>query len=484
MDQTARDAPKLVRVQRLDSISLDGREKTYFTDEGYLIDHPILTSVGIFEYKNSDGSVRKELRLPEHVFKKESLQSYRGKPIIVTHSAGVVDKDNVEDETIGTILSDGYQDGGDVRAEIVIHDTDRMRQSGLKELSLGYNLDLIEEPGEWEGQHYDAIQTNIVVNHLALVEVARAGNQARLNIDGSDKEPEEEGGKLDMNGDAKTTPTANGDDLTPEELKEAIAAFKANKAEAAQKPTEPNKDGDPENKEANADNADGGKDCGAVECDTQDNADNADGGKSADDGEESKMDGDSTAESGNTDNQDGATPEQIIDGVIKNKDNRDSDPKKALEQANADIDKMVAVANKLLADKKKADNKDSSEDESKSMNKDSADIEKLVDQRVAIIRIGDKLHMDGIENMDTASAKKAIIGKVYPDIRLDGQTDTYVDCMYDLAVGEVNRKKDVDYQRQQMVGGEAPAGMHTDSADKTMAESARERMIAREGGNE
>lgn len=33
---------------------------------------------------------------------------------------------------------------------------------------------------------YDAIQTNIRVNHLALVAVARAGDDARLNMDSQD----------------------------------------------------------------------------------------------------------------------------------------------------------------------------------------------------------------------------------------------------------------------------------------------------------
>ena len=70
---------------RLDSIPLD---KTYYTEEGYLVDHPILTSCGIFEYANPDGSIRRELRLPEEVFNDKSLESYEGKPIIVTHDAG------------------------------------------------------------------------------------------------------------------------------------------------------------------------------------------------------------------------------------------------------------------------------------------------------------------------------------------------------------------------------------------------------------
>ena len=171
--------------QRFDSIPLSD---TYFTPEGYLIDNPILTRVGIFEYHNPDGTIRRELRLPEEVFAAESLASYKGKPVILTHEAGLVDVDNVQQEHIGTILSEGIQDGDNVRAQIVIHDAESL-DYGLRELSLGYTQTPDETPGVWNGQPYDAIQRNIQINHLALVEKARAGEQARLNIDG-----EEQGG--------------------------------------------------------------------------------------------------------------------------------------------------------------------------------------------------------------------------------------------------------------------------------------------------
>ena len=150
-----------MKMRRMDSISLD---QTYYTDEGYLVDHPVVTTCGIFEYQNEDGSIRRELRLPEHVFIEKSLKSYKGKPIIITHDAGEVDKSNVRREQIGTIMSEGYQDGDSVRCEIIIHDTDALRKCGLKELSLGYSLDTIDEPGEWNGEPYDCIQKNIEIN--------------------------------------------------------------------------------------------------------------------------------------------------------------------------------------------------------------------------------------------------------------------------------------------------------------------------------
>ena len=229
---------KGARVRRLDSITLEPQDKTYFTAEGYLVDHPILTSCGIFEYLNDDGTTRRELRLPEYVFDKKSLHSYKGKPIIITHDAGVVDKKNVSREQIGTILSDGYKEGEDVKAEIIIHDTDSMKQSGLKELSLGYNLTLVEEPGEWNGEHYDAIQTDIQINHLALVTSARAGEQARLNIDSKDNKFKKGGRKL------MPRYRSDADDLTPEQLQAAIDAYKQSKAQAT---PQPQNVGEPEN---------------------------------------------------------------------------------------------------------------------------------------------------------------------------------------------------------------------------------------------
>lgn len=457
-----RDSPALKRVRRLDSIRLDKADSTYFTDEGYLVDHPILTSCGIFEYVNPDGSIRRELRLPKYVFDEESLKTYRGKPIIITHDAGVVDKSNVDKEQIGTILSDGYKDGNDVRAEIIIHDTDAMKDSGLKELSLGYNLDLIEEPGVYKGEHYDAIQTNIVINHLAIVASARAGEQARLNIDGKE-EPELKGGKM-------RSKRYDGE-LSPEELEQAIKLYRESQGtqgKAQSKATE---------------GVDGNEGESTKEPVTE--------GKS-NEGDEPKVDGDTTEGVSK-----GATPEDIVNTVKEHKAGRDdSDGPKDVEaaktvinQQDADIDMLLAAIEKLLNEKgatpgsiednTEGENNDGSGDDSKSLNADSAD--KIIRQRLSICRVGDKLNMDGLENMSIEQAKKTIIAKVLPNMRLDGKSNAYIDAMYDLAVGEVKKKKDVAYQRQQMT---AQVQKNRLDSGESMAMLARKKMIAREGGNE
>lgn len=467
--------PKLRKVRRLDTIRLDKDDRTYFTEEGYLVDHPILTSCGIFEYTNPDGSIRRELRLPEHVFNEKSLATYKGKPIIITHEAGIVSKDNVDKEQIGTILTNGYQDGEDVRAEIIIHNTDAMKDSGLKELSLGYNLDLVEEPGTYNGEPYDAIQTNIVINHLALVASARAGEQARLNIDGSD-EPELKGGKLMAK---ETKSRADGGAMSPEELKKAIEAYKERKAgRAAAGSEEP-----PAVDEAGA---------AAEEETTTEPATE----------EEKAADGEGCEEPAS---EEGSSPADIAQMVKDRRDRRDAeeDPKDVegamgiIAQQDEDIDMLLACLEKMLADAAvdsadnadggtdAADQADGSDDKSCSLNADSAD--EIFRQRLSICRIGDKLRMDGLENKSILEGKKAIIAKVLPAMRLDGKSRAYVDAAYDMAVNEVNKRKDVSFQKKQMTGKPAPAQetrADGNPAGKSAAAQARQRMIDREGGKQ
>ena len=243
--------PKLKCVVRYDSVPLG---QTYFTEEGYLVDRPVLTSTGIFEYSNDDGSIRRELRLPEEVFAPESLKTYKGKPIIITHDAGLITKDNVHEESVGTILSEGYKSGKDVRAEIIIHDTDEMREAGLKELSLGYNLELDETPGVWKGQPYDAVQRNITINHLALVLEARAGEQARLNIDS--RNGKSKGARTTMSTTRKKTRKTGARRvqkkvrrvdgvLSPEELEAAIKAYKERQAKRGKPPQKKDAEDEP-----------------------------------------------------------------------------------------------------------------------------------------------------------------------------------------------------------------------------------------------
>lgn len=173
----------------MEAIRYDRTEiKATRTDEGYLIDTPIVGRTGIQLYKNADGTVRRELRPPEEVFKADSLATYAGKPITDEHPGEPVTAKNAKRLSVGVMQEAGKQDGDNVVAPITIFDQemiDKVMNGGKRELSLGYKVDLEETPGVWNGQEYDAIQRNIRVNHLAIVPRGRAGN-ARLNLDRHD----------------------------------------------------------------------------------------------------------------------------------------------------------------------------------------------------------------------------------------------------------------------------------------------------------
>ena len=127
------------------------------------------------------------------------------------------------------------------------------------------------------------------------------------------------------------------------------------------------------------------------------------------------------------------------------------------------------------------------EKKEESVNMDSIDA--YVSQKIELIRLGDKLHMDGIDAMKPMDAKKAIIKKVNPNIRLDGKDKAYIDAMYDITKESIGKRKGVDYQRQQMRGDAAEKGTRK-APDAQSAAAKRAGMIARmdgtdkkEGGN-
>lgn len=170
-------------ASRFDRVELKARR----TATGAIEDSPILTRTGIFEYRNPDGTTRREYRFPEAVFAPESLAAYKNLAITNGHPGKVTSK-NVQSVLLGTVTSEGRRDGNDLRSDIIIHATSPVDGDGNKELSVGYDVEIDETPGTTpEGERYDVKQIKIVPNHLAIVKRGRAGN-ARLNMDASEEE--------------------------------------------------------------------------------------------------------------------------------------------------------------------------------------------------------------------------------------------------------------------------------------------------------
>lgn len=167
-------------------VDLSAMPKVTKTEDGYLRGEAIVTRTGVFTYVNADGTLRKELRHPDDVLTADSLDTLKMIPITVGHPPVLVNSSNAKDLSVGSTGENVTEDGVMVTAPLTITTDAGIKavQGGTQELSLGYRLDLVEEKGTYDGEDYTHRQKNIRYNHLAIVDRARAGRAARLNLDG------------------------------------------------------------------------------------------------------------------------------------------------------------------------------------------------------------------------------------------------------------------------------------------------------------
>lgn len=166
------------------------QNETELTEEGFIKGRAIVTKCGVFLYKNADGTVRKELRHPDEVMVPESLESMKMIPIVDGHPPErLVTAENAKRLGIGYTGETVEDEMPFIIANMVITDkamVEKIKSKKKNELSLGYTVDLIPMAGVYNGEPYDYKQTNIRYNHLALVDEARAGPEARITLDGDD----------------------------------------------------------------------------------------------------------------------------------------------------------------------------------------------------------------------------------------------------------------------------------------------------------
>lgn len=164
-------------------------DKAELTEQGFLRIPAVLTRTGVFDYRKADGTLIRELRHPDDVFEKASLESLRMAPVTDDHPSVFVDPENAKELTIGW-LGDSIEvlEDRKVTSTVVVSDKKTIAKidAGKVELSCGYTADLVDESGVYEGQRYDLRQKNIRYNHVALVDRGRAGPEVRLRLDSDD----------------------------------------------------------------------------------------------------------------------------------------------------------------------------------------------------------------------------------------------------------------------------------------------------------
>ncbi len=164
------------------------------TNDGYLVGEAKVARTGIQEYlarelgmaDRDPNDVIRVYRPEESVFSQGALQTYAYRPLTVDHPSEMVTADNWKQYAAGQTGPDVARDGDFVRVPMVLMDSQAITEweSGKRELSMGYTSEIeIKDGVTPDGETYDAVQTNLRMNHLALVARARGGSQLRLGDD-------------------------------------------------------------------------------------------------------------------------------------------------------------------------------------------------------------------------------------------------------------------------------------------------------------
>lgn len=142
---------------------------------------------GFVELGLNADQIYKLFRDPAELAKAAS--TFNNLPLLSSH-VPVSAADHRPELVVGSTGSDAAFETPYLRNSLVIWDQafiDRVENDLQKELSSAYRYTPRMEPGEYLGEKYDGIMTNIIGNHVALVEVGRAGSDV---VVGDSKLPE------------------------------------------------------------------------------------------------------------------------------------------------------------------------------------------------------------------------------------------------------------------------------------------------------
>lgn len=175
-------------IQRVDRFDRGRTGRIDRTPQGGVRVDAVLTRVGVFPYRNSDGTERREYRPPDEVMKADSVRTLAGAPVTRDH-VGMVDPKNWRQVSRGHVLGEPRSDDNRLEATLDVQDAELAEEvlgKKVREVSCGYRCRLDWTPGETpDGQKYDAVQRDITYNHVALGPRGwgRQGRDVALRLD-------------------------------------------------------------------------------------------------------------------------------------------------------------------------------------------------------------------------------------------------------------------------------------------------------------
>jgi hypothetical protein len=157
-----------VKKQRYDKALIEDFSET---PEGFLTVKAPITRPGVFPYMRSDGGIQMEAKLPDEIFSDRTVRSAIGKPVTDDHPHELVTLANYQTYSKGMTHTDAQVFGNKLTVSMTITDKDLIQKikNGKRELSIGFMSDVAMTQGEYNGEHYDAVQRNVEINHVAVV---------------------------------------------------------------------------------------------------------------------------------------------------------------------------------------------------------------------------------------------------------------------------------------------------------------------------
>lgn len=140
-----------------------------------------IARVGVFPYMKADRSIEMEAKLPTELLSDSTVNSADNRPVTNDHH-GLVTKDNATQLAKGFTADNAHVDNNTLRVDMTIMDGKLIDaiNNGKQELSIGFQTNIDQTPGKYNGVAYDSVQKDIRINHVAVVNQGRAGHKVRL----------------------------------------------------------------------------------------------------------------------------------------------------------------------------------------------------------------------------------------------------------------------------------------------------------------
>ena len=232
------------------SVTMAGSSRE-LTPEGFLRVKGRVARTGIQDYLAHELGIMdgdpnrmvKVYRPAEEVFADASLASYAEKGVTDDHPSDLVTCDSFKLHSVGDCTDRATHDTEWVDVPMIVKHGDTIKKivDGKAELSAGYLAEYVYEPGVTaDGAPYEFVQRNIRINHVAIVDAARAGSMARI-FDAAPKQitqPKGETMTRKVVLDSKRKISVTLDEDTAAVVESVISTLEEDKAEAEKREAE------------------------------------------------------------------------------------------------------------------------------------------------------------------------------------------------------------------------------------------------------